>query len=199
MNAVRKKYKAWQMYIHSRTRRNYQNYCKSRNYATKAVRYARKRHEKGIAELVQENPKAFWAYVNSKTKLRSGISDLKDENGDMRSSDVDKANILNNFFASVFTKEGDSVIKELTPKPLDLLQELNVDADKVKKLLQGLNPAKYCGPDECHPRMLKESADILSDPIHQLFNKSLQSGKLPRQWKEANVTCIFKKGGSGSG
>ena len=47
--------------------------------------------------------------------MRSGISDLKDENGDLPSSDVDKANILNNFFASVFTKEGDSVIKDLTP------------------------------------------------------------------------------------
>ena len=42
--------------------------------------------------------------------------------------------------------------------------------------------------------MLKETADILSEPIHQLFTKSLQSGKLPRQWKEAYVTCMFKKG-----
>ena len=112
----------------------------------------------------------------------------------MRSNNVDKANILNNFFASVFTKEGDSVIKDLTPKTSDLLQELNVDADKVKKLLQGLNPAKSCRPDECHPCMLKERADILSEPIHQLFTKSLKSGKLPRLWKEANVTCIFKMG-----
>ena len=126
--------------------------------------------------------------------MRSEISDLKDENGDMRSNDVDKAKILNNFFASVFTKEGVSVIKDLTPKTSDLLQELNVDADKVKKLLLGLSPAKSCRPDKCHPRMLKETADILSEPIHQLFTKSLQSGKLPRLWKEAKVTCIFKKG-----
>ena len=42
--------------------------------------------------------------------------------------------------------------------------------------------------------MLKETADILSEPIHQLFTKSLQSGKLPRQWKEAKVTSFFKKG-----
>ena len=179
------------MFIHSGMIRNYQNYCKSINIAMKAVLYARKPHEKGIAELVQENPKAFWACVNSKTRMRPGISDLKDENGDMRSIDVDKAN---NFFASVFTKEGDSVIKDLTPKTLDLLQKLNVDADKVKKLLQGLNPAKSCGPDECHPYILKKTADILSDPIYQLFTKSQQSGKLPKQWKEANVTCIFKKG-----
>ena len=198
MNAVRKKYKAWQLYLHSRTRRNYNNYCTCRNKATKAVRFARKRYEKGIAESVKENPKSFWAYVNSKTKMRSGIGDLKDENNIMRSSDEDKSNILNDFFAAVFTREGDSVIKDVAPKTLDSLHDIDVDIDKVKKILLGLNPTKSCGPDECHPRMLKETADILSGPIHQLFTKSLQSGTLPKQWKEANVTCIFKKGDKSS-
>ena len=198
MNAVRKKYKAWQLYLHSRTRRNYNNYCTCRNKATKAVRFARKRYEKGIAESVKENPKSFWAYVNSKTKMRSGIGDLKDENNIMRSSDEDKSNILNDFFAAVFTREGDSVIKDVAPKTLDSLHDIDVDIDKVKKILLGLNPTKSCGPDECHPRMLKETADILSGPIPQLFTKSLQSGTLPKQWKEANVTCIFKKGDKSS-
>ena len=198
VNAVRKKYKAWQLYLHSRTRRNYNNYCICRNKATKAVRFARKRYEKGIAESVKENPKSFWAYVNSKTKMRSGIGDLKDENNIMRSSDEDKSNILNDFFAAVFTREGDSVIKDVAPKTLDSLHDIDVDIDKVKKILLGLNPTKSCGPDECHPRMLKETADILSGPIHQLFTKSLQSGTLPKQWKEANVTCIFKKGDKSS-
>ena len=149
--AVRKKYKAWQLYLHFRTRRNYHHYCIYRNQATKAVRFARKRYEKGVADLVKEYPKGFWAYMNCKTKMRSGISDLKDENGTLCSSDADKANILNNFFASVFTKEGDSAIKDITPKTLDSLHEINVGIDKVRKLLQGLNPTKSCGPDECHP------------------------------------------------
>ena len=93
----------------------------------------------------------------------------------------------------MFTKEGDSAIKDITPKTLDSLHEINVGINKVKKLLQGLKPTKSCGPDECQPRMLKESAESLSVPIHQLFTKSLQSGVLPRQWKEVNVTCIFKR------
>ena len=78
------------------------------------------------------------------------------------------------------------------------MHDIDVDIDKVKKILLGLNPTKSCGTDECHPRMLKETADILSGPIHQLFTKSLQSGTLPKQWKEANVTCIFKKGDKSS-
>ena len=141
------------------------------------MRFARKRYEQGIVETVKENPKAFWSYVNSKTKMKSGISDLKDENGELRSSDVDKANILSNFFASVFTKEGDSEIKAIAPKTLNSLHEINVDIDKVKKLLQCLNPTKSCGPDGCHPLMLKETAESVSVPIHKLFTTSLQTAE----------------------
>ena len=96
------------------------------------MRFARKRYEKGIAESVKENPKSFWPYVNSKTKMRSGIGDLKDENNIMRSSDEDKSNILNDFFAAVFTREGDSVIKDVAPKTLDSLHDIDVDIDKVR-------------------------------------------------------------------
>lgn len=150
--------------------------------------------ESGIADSVGENYKSFWSYMNSKTKIRAGISDLKDENGVLKSSSIDKANILNNFFASVFTHEGTSEIPIIPLKLLQTVNSISVKKQKVEKLLCGLNPSKSCGPDECHPRFLKETARELSEPICELFNKSLQTGVLPKEWKEANVTCIFKKG-----
>ena len=98
--------------------------------------------------------------------MRSGIGEMKDENNIMRSSDEDKSNILNDFFPAVFTREGESVIKDLAPKTLDSLHDIDVHIDKVKKILLGLNPTKSCGPDECQPGMLKETADILFGPLH---------------------------------
>ena len=59
-----------------------------------------------IVNSLNENSKAFWSYVNSGTKIKIGIGDLKDSNGDLKSDTMDKANILNYFFASVFTQEG---------------------------------------------------------------------------------------------
>lgn len=94
MLAVRNKYKAWQRYIHSRSSRHYKEYCKLRNKATKAVRFARIKHERGIADTVNENCKSFWSYVNNKTNIRSGVSDLRDTDGILRSSNKDKANIF---------------------------------------------------------------------------------------------------------
>ena len=57
-----------------------------------------------------------------------------------------------------------------------------------------LNPNKSPGPDQIHPRVLKEVSGPISVPLSQIFRKSLENGRLPEQWKEANVTPIFKKG-----
>ena len=60
-----------------------------------------------------------------------------------------------------------------------------------KNTLQGLKPDKSPGPDMIHPRVLKECANELAYP---LFRKSLDDGNVPRDWKDSNVTPIYKKG-----
>ena len=42
--------------------------------------------------------------------------------------------------------------------------------------------------------MLKEAKHQISRPLSILFSKSLSAGKVPSEWKLANVTPIFKKG-----
>ena len=41
---------------------------------------------------------------------------------------------------------------------------------------------------------MKETAEAVSHPLTIIFNKSLQEGKVPDDWKIAHVTAIFKKG-----
>ena len=45
-----------------------------------------------------------------------------------------------------------------------------------------------------HPKVLKESAHIISEFLSVLFIKSLKSGRLPRDWKSAIVIPLHKKG-----
>ncbi|CAM5129322.1 unnamed protein product [Eretmochelys imbricata] len=50
------------------------------------------------------------------------------------------------------------------------------------------------GLDVLHPRVLKEWADVIAEPLAVIFQNSWQSGEVPDDWKKANVVPIFKKG-----
>ena len=41
---------------------------------------------------------------------------------------------------------------------------------------------------------MKELSNELAFPLSVLFNKSLETGELPQEWKTAEVVAIFKKG-----
>ena len=53
---------------------------------------------------------------------------------------------------------------------------------------------KSPGPDDIHPWMLRELAENLAEPLETIFKKSLSEGVIPLDWKNADVTPIFKKG-----
>ncbi|CAM5106321.1 unnamed protein product, partial [Natator depressus] len=50
------------------------------------------------------------------------------------------------------------------------------------------------GPDELHPRVLKELAAVIAEPLAIIFENSWRTGEVPDDWKKANVVPIFKKG-----
>uniref|UniRef100_M3XHM8 Reverse transcriptase domain-containing protein n=1 Tax=Latimeria chalumnae TaxID=7897 RepID=M3XHM8_LATCH len=53
---------------------------------------------------------------------------------------------------------------------------------------------KSQGPDGMHPRVLKELSNEISGALAVIFQKSLETGVVPKDWRRANVTPIYKKG-----
>lgn len=196
VRAVKRKYHAWKRFTYTRNYNDYQEYCKFRNKAAKAVHFSKKKHGKLIAENAKSSPKAFWSYVREQTKTRSGMGDLKTEQGDCVTDDKEKADLMNNFFASVFTDEDKSNIPDFEQRVNDddCIDSVNIQSDFILKQLKALNVSKSCGPDDFHPMFLKECANELYVPITRLFQKSIAEGAIPDEWRKANVTCIFKKG-----
>ena len=68
-----------------------------------------------------------------------------------------------------------------------------VSKEGVTKLLKGLNPSKALGPDELHPGVLKELASELGPVFAHLFQQSIDSGEIPKEWSLANICPLFKK------
>ena len=78
--------------------------------------------------------------------------------------------------------------------PFPSMPEIKVTCEGVRKLLQKLNPGKACGPDLLPARVLKELASEISPLLTAIFQKSLDTGYVLKDWRTANVTAIFKKG-----
>ena len=71
--------------------------------------------------------------------------------------------------------------------------DIAVSKDGVIKLLKGLNPSKALGPDELHPRVLKELATELGPAFAHLFRQSIDTGEIPKEWSLGNICPLFKK------
>jgi endonuclease/exonuclease/phosphatase family metal-dependent hydrolase len=194
LSKVKKKHSAWKRYLETRDGESYREYCKARNQARKATRQATREFEQKLVQEIKTNPKAFYKYVQSKTKSRSGIGDLKHE-GRMATEDPEKAEILNNFFASVFTKEDPGQTPNVkTQSVKQNLTNIEFTEEQVTKKLKMQNPNKSTGPDGIHPRVLRELAGPLSVPLTLIFNQSMRTGELPEAWRKGNITPIYKKG-----
>jgi hypothetical protein len=137
--------------------------------------------------------KKFWGYIKALKKDASGTSPLK-KDGVLISDAKGKANILNNQYASVFTKEDTATIPDLGSNQIPKMDHPTITQFGVERLLANLDPNKAAGPDKLHPSFLKEVSTELSPLYTRLFQKSLDEGYVPTQWRTADVSPIFKKG-----
>ena len=150
-------------------------------------------YEASLASDIRENPRRFYSYCRNFTRSGATIESLK-VNGETITHDHDKANALNEFFASVMVKEPDELpYISSNDKTKDILETIDFSSKDIFDLLLQVNPNKAQGPDEIHPRILRE-VPTLCEPLHMLFRFSLERAQLPRDWTTANICALHKKG-----
>ena len=137
--------------------------------------------------------------MNNETNSKKTIGDFHTQDASQKiitvTADQDKANLFSNFFATVFTDEPLHNIPEPTYKmPENSLSNIHFNVESILKQLDKLNINKSFGPDNMHPRILKELSPVISDTFKVIFENSLDTGILPSDWKTRNISVIHKKG-----
>lgn len=200
-SAIRDKSRAHHLWMGAKRRNEVgttrKQYNRARAKVKNLLRKAKRRFEREIALQAKTNPKAFWGHTRRYLKTKNGVAPLladpKDKNS-MKFTDAEKANILLNQFSSVFTRESNGQIPILERRTDSVLSDLIITDEMVRKELRNINVNKSCGPDELHPRLITELADLIAIPVTVLFNATLQDGILPKDWKKAFIAPIYKKG-----
>ena len=148
-------------------------------------------HLQYVCRICDDNKK-FWKYIKHKRMDHCGIASLK-HGTEVVCEGHEKANILNEYFSGVFTREDDNVPTSL-PAFYPCVCDPVITLDGVVKLLQDLKSSKASGPDMIPNRVLKEAAVETAPFLVLLFQASLDQGILPKEWKHAYVSPIYKKG-----
>ncbi len=158
------------------------------------IRKKKREYIQGLAESVRDNSKEFWRFF----KYKSNKSTLPDTmtHGDSRfSSSQAKAVAFNSYFASVFRPNtpSTSATKPVNNTDAVGLESITISAEEVCCLLSGLCTTKATGPDGISATLLRECATELAPSLTELFAMSLAHGKVPSEWKRANVVPVPKK------
>ena len=199
--AIRKiahKQMLWKVYKHTGNVEDYTNYKEALNLATTEIRKSKRTFEKKLAGNIKNDSKSFYAYVRSKQKVRDKVGPLENNSENIISDGFQMAEVLNEYFSSAFTTEDISSL----PVPLtkfegntsEYLGQLFVTPEMIAKKIKKMKDNKSPGVDGIPPKLLKEIVGQISTPLANLFNLSLEEGIVPSEWKEANITPLFKKG-----
>ena len=101
----RKKQMLWKVYKHTGNVEVYTNYKKALNLATTEIRKSKRTFEQKLAGNKKNDSKSFYAYVRSKQKVRDKVGPLENKSKNIISDGFQMAEVLNEYFSSVFTTE----------------------------------------------------------------------------------------------
>ena len=132
-------------------------------------------------------------YQDSQTYLL--VSD-----GERYTSDLEKANLFNSFFHSVYNPSPTGTLPLPSSEPIvsyPTIANISFTELEVFSALSSLDPAKSMGIDCIGSKLLKHDmhcAPALYIPLHHLFSLSILNHAIPSEWKHHSITPIFKSG-----
>jgi len=192
--ATKTKRNKWITYRKTARPEDYSKYKIALRISNATIKTEKRKLEEKISSNIKLDPKAFFKYAKQKMKSKEDIITITNSSGMTIKKETEIAKEFNDFFVSTFTTEQLTTIPSPSPTNETQNREVFISEQQVEKMLSTLEPEKSQGPDNMHPRILKALSRHVAKPLAHIFEKSLQTGEVPSDWKLANVTPIHKKG-----
>jgi len=192
IRALRRKRRIWRK---EKDRNLSAEYKEAEKKVKNLIRNAKRSYERKRASESKDNCHPFYAYLKRRTKTKTSVGPLKDAEGRSVVGNKEMADLLNNYFNSVFSREPDMTgTEEPAQQTRHKLEDFNITAEKIRSKVKNLRPASAPGPDGIGAGLLQELQDQVLPALTILFRKLLDEKHTPDDWKQANVAPIFKKG-----
>jgi len=137
-----------------------EGYKLARKELKEGIRRAKRGHEKSLAGRINENSKAFYAYVRNKRMTRVRLGPVKYSSGNLCMESEAIGEALNEYFSSVFTNERGHDVEEDSVIQAGRLEEVDIQKEDVLAILKSLRIDKSPGPDGIFPRILWRGQEI---------------------------------------
>ena len=157
-DAIKIKHRKWKKYKYCKSEENFSSYKVERNKVVTELKKSKYHYEKDLATRIKTDNKLFWSHVRAKTNTKSTLGALENQQGELTNNETETANLLNNYFASVFEIEPNDQLPDFQERNYDFaLMDIEIEEGKFSKIINALKPDKSQGPDRIHPRILKET------------------------------------------
>lgn len=164
----------------------------------KAIQRAKRKIEVNIAKKTgNDGKRKFNSYLKSKLGKNTGIGPLIDTQKNTVTDPKAMADMLNNYFGSVFVEDDGTKPNINKANVNSELNDIKITMKDIERKIDELKPGKSPGPDNINTSLLKNLKPALLYPLMLIFQQSLDTSTLPEDWKNAKVIPIFKKGAKG--
>ena len=143
----------------------------------------RKPQETFLSSVLQNEGKSwseFHRFVNRRKGNRQNIPTFKVRYGGLITDPVDKANNLNNYYASVFSCEQD--VPDINSTHSD--KPFTIKISIIRKRLAMIERNKSVGPDGIPGATLKMGGEAMIPYLARLLDITIKSGTITRDWKK---------------
>ena len=178
-----------------------------RNRVNIEIRNAKSSYTKSLLQENANDPASFWSCLKKVFPVKNKVGHVENSFMINGRKEINRKKICEGFceyFSTVVTKLKHSVYPMtnfvwkkpcvLNARTFNRFRFGYVSTIEIRSLLKKIKRNKAPGPDNLPPNLIKDSLNILAEPLAFLINLSLSTGMFPNEWKVARVVPVYKNG-----